>query len=220
MTKPLTYRLSFYIICLLLYTSTVIFTYLLYGFDIKSLIYLSNINLYSNLIYTSLMFYSCVIHPNHFITIDKIQNYFYKFNFCFSFTVLCIYWAIVSIDVNLVLKRSIPIALDLFLHGGIFCLLLFEHYFISRKRFTKKIGLKFFIYFYIAYSFTLFNIYYLFGVTLYPLINQIDLIEYFILTLISFFISAISTLIYKVLIEINIWSDEDNQFYYERLDNH
>ena len=210
MNRLLIIKISFYLTCFLLYSGSFIWTFLLYGYEFKNIFYLTNINLYSNFIYISMMMYFCVF--NQLQLHKKIENYFYKFNFCFAFTVLCIYWALVLIDVNLVLKRKIPVALDLFLHGGVFSLILIEHYFISTKRFTRKIGVQFFSYFYAIYSFIAFSLYYFFDMTLYPLINQIDFIDFILLTFCTFCVSTISTFIYKVLIEFKRDSYDDMFF--------
>jgi hypothetical protein len=214
-------KFFFYLICFILYVGAYIWTVILYGFDITRFLYLSMINLFSNIFYTfmmmGMMIFSEKIHNKYS---KKLESYFYKVNFCFSFTTYCIYWAIVSIDVNLLQKKSIPVTLNLFLHGGIFLLLLLDHFLISKKHYTTKIGISFLLYFYAIYSVIAFTLHFFLDFSLYPIINTINLIEYVFLTLGYFCVSTISLFIYRLFLDLKNerFFDEEEISFYQNID--
>jgi hypothetical protein len=105
----------------------------------QNLLFLTMISYYTNIVYIFFManqewgiFFKHKTYKAHKHWIDKIFN----FLFALSFTVMVMFWSMYAKDPNSVLQQgeSIPLPLNLFLHGGTFVIFLIEQLFIRRRK--------------------------------------------------------------------------------------
>ena len=104
---------------------------------------------------------------------EKIHLLF-NFNFCLSFVVFIMYWAMFILDRETLYKKNskyiAPFSLNILLHGGVFIANLFEIFLVIRKQKVPYVKILFFLIFTIVYAGMLYLVKYLFNIKIYPFI--------------------------------------------------
>ena len=165
----------------------------------KCLLYLTQIDLYINMIYYLLRLYY------NFQNIESKGHYqlFFNFNFCISFVVFIMYWPMFFFDRKTLYRNdkeiTVPTLLNLLLHGGVFINNLFELLFTFKKRKNYSyINIWFYFCFTILYVGILYIIKIIFNIKVYPFIYG-SLIKFIVISLLGFISCLIGHYLYIFL---------------------
>ena len=113
----------------------------------KNFLYLTQIDLYLNMIY-----YSFCLYDNIFYKEETKKKYNLFFNFCFtlSFVVFIMYWILIFYR-NTSSKNNPSALLIFLLHGGLFFFNFIEQYYLNPRQNPKLIQIWYYIIFNISY---------------------------------------------------------------------
>jgi hypothetical protein len=166
---------------------------------IKHFSFLTIISLYLNYFYYS---YSLLLETKigSYIINHRFLTDVFKFAYVISFVVFLLFWTILFIDPNLLRQGEIilPFYLNIFLHGANYILNLIEHTFVSPKPNSSRVNFKFYIVFSITYGVHL-QILNLYGITVYPLVNQLSILQYSIVMMVSFLLTMAGDCTHHIL---------------------
>jgi hypothetical protein len=130
---------------------------------------------------------------------DTLDKYF---NLCFNlgFTTGVMFWAMYLQDPLSILPKgvTIPIILNVFIHGGIFVLAFFEQTIFNRRKNNNHIQILFIIAFIATYTTLLKICYIICDYAVYPFVKE-NLIGFFTIVISATVICLVGHLIYKIL---------------------
>jgi hypothetical protein len=165
----------------------------------KNFLFLTQIDLYTNIIYYSIYLYFNIIKKKEIQT--KYQLLF-NFNFCLSFCVCFMYWSMLIFDKQTLYKKDsnkmVPTALNILLHGGVFICNLFLIFLSKRKEKIIYVQNWFYLLFSIAYVVILYLLNILFDIRVYPFIYG-SLLKFILICLSAFAVCLIGHWIYYLM---------------------
>jgi len=151
----------------------------IWGFQLKTFLFLTQINFFTNLFY---FFYSgiyLVYFSKKSESKEKFVNSIFKFSFCLSVAVIILYWSLALLAPGMLGDTPTPPALDLFLHGGNLLVLLIDCLLNSKACFRDTyISRHFLVKFTIAYFMTQYLVYYTMDIEIYPMISKLSVPMY------------------------------------------
>ena len=165
----------------------------------KNFLFLTQIDLYINIIY-----YSLCLYYNIIIKEEAKHKYqiLYNFNFCVSFVVFIMYWSMFIFDRETLYKKDsklmVPPLLNMALHGGVFIVNLFEQFLINKRQKPSYIKLWFYLLFTILYVGTLYIFKILFDIRVYPFIYG-SILKFIFICISAFVVCLIGHLIYFLM---------------------
>lgn len=121
--------------------------------------------------------------------------------FSFSLTVNFLYWTIILFKPDFMGTGNTPIDVELFLHGGNSLVILLEGY-LNKKSLHENVrfgslGVILFAFFYITLKYI---VYYLYDIQIYPMISKLNVVYYYCLGIIAYFMYLISVMIFRFFI--------------------
>ena len=164
----------------------------------KNFLFLTQICLYSNMIYYLFGLYKNIRQQ---VTISKSSKFLllFNFNFTISFVVFIMYWSMLFLDKATLYKKEtkikVPTFLNILLHGGIFTGNIFNIIFINTKKKYTYIRIKFYLFFTIFYISALYISKIIFGIKIYPFIYG-NAFKFLLISITSFIICLIGHFIY------------------------
>ena len=164
----------------------------------KNFLFLTQICLYSNMIYYLFGLYKNMIQQ---VTISKNSKFLllFNFNFSVSFVVFIMYWSMLFLDKATLYKKEtkikVPASLNILLHGGIFTTNIFNILFSNTEKKYIYIKIIFYLFFTIFYISALYISKIIFGIKIYPFIYG-NTLKFLLISITSFIICLIGHFIY------------------------
>ena len=167
----------------------------------KNFLFLTQICLYSNMIYYFLYIYYIIKEPEAINEKQKLLLLF-NFNFCVSFVVFVMYWSMIFLDKTTLYKKdniiTVPTFLNILLHGGVFIVNLFELFYDIKNKKLPYIRISFYFFFTIFYVGLLYISKILFEIKVYPFIYG-NFLRFLLVSASSFIICLIGHYIYILI---------------------
>ena len=167
-------------------------------------IYLTQIDLYINIIYYTLILIQDFKQKN-----TKIFAKFFNFCFSFSFNAFVMFWLIyLTNSKNLYKKKyKLNFILVFFLHGGVFIINFLEATIINKRKKTQTISLFYYVFLAVIYPFFLRFIYFNYGIKSYPFITK-NFYYVFLIVFFSFLVCVFGHFFYVFISNFNIENEE------------
>ena len=173
-----------------------------WGLTIKICLFMTLISFYLNFNYFTLCLINSYFHNNYgniFIKQCNLNTLF-RAAFTISNVVVIMYWGIYFHDETLLGDTYLRLDFDLFLHGGNVFVLIIDRVFIDREhRFESKITKRTLFFISICYFILIYSVYLSLGISVYPLIAKLSLIQLGVLVLVSYILLLIGNFIYETL---------------------
>ena len=168
-------------------------------------IYLTQIDLYINIIYYTLILIQDFKQKNT----KKILNKFFNFCFSFSFNAFVMFWLIyLTNSKNLYKKKyKLNFILVFFLHGGVFIINFLEATIINKRKKTQTISLFYYFFLAVIYPFFLRFIYFNYGIKSYPFITK-NFYYVFLIVFFSFLVCVFGHFFYVFISNFNVENEE------------
>ena len=165
----------------------------------KNFLFLTQIDLYINMIYYSLCIYYNLASKKG--AKGKYQLLF-NFNFCVSFVVFIMYWSMFIFDRETLYKKDtklmVPTSLNMSLHGGVFFANLFEQFYFNKRNNPSYVKIWFYLAFTICYIGILYLAKMLFDIRVYPFIYG-SLFKFIFICLSAFAVCLVGHCIYNFM---------------------
>lgn len=178
----------------------------------KNFLFLTQIDLYSNIIYYSLYLYFKNIKKKK---IPKKLQLLFNFNFCVSFCVFIMYWSMFLFDKETLYKKEtkkmVPTVLNILLHGGVFICNLSLILLIERKKKIEYIKNWFFLLFSIGYIGILYLLNLLCDIRVYPFIYGSQY-KFLLICISSFIVCLIGHYIYIFITKKKREKNKENNY--------
>jgi hypothetical protein len=188
----------------------------IWGFKIKTFLFLTKINFFFNLYLFSYLslnsHYKFDQRPEKYEKDEKknIEKKYYlytrremtliKISFAFSIGVNVLYWLIMLLKRDFMGDTDTPAYVELFLHGGNTMVVLLECFFnrksVHNDTAVKSIHVIIFAFLYITLKYF---VYYTMDVQIYPMISKLSVPLYYCLGLFGYLLYLLSCLIFKML---------------------
>jgi hypothetical protein len=164
---------------------------------LKRICFLTNISLLLNTIYYTSML---IVHLRIIKFHKNLERGLFKFSYCISFVVFTLYWSMILMNPKLLNPGnfSLPILLDLFLHGANYLLNVVEMKFINPKE-NMEIKVIYYVLFCIIYGVLLKLVLYYLEWAVYPFVHSASHIEYFIILIIALMLVLLADHTYNKL---------------------
>jgi len=189
----------------------------IWGFKLKTFLFLTKINFFINLYLFSHLFLNSIFKfdtRDHYFESDKKnenqkhKHYLYsrremtliKISFIFSIIVNFLFYMIMYIKRDFMGDTKIPDHVEFFLHGGNTVVILLEC-FLNKKSIHNNIGLnsKHMLAFGFLYTTLKYLVYFTLEIQIYPMISKISVPAYYMLNLAGYILYIFSCLIFKIL---------------------
>ena len=182
----------------------------------KCFLFLTQIDLYSNMIYYLLILYHIF---NDQTNKKKKLFYFFNFNFCVSFVVFTMYWSMLLLDKKTLYKNDkekivVPTVLNLLLHGGVFAFNLFVVFFNRKKKEKEKskyVNINFYLFFTIFYIGMLYLVKNWFNIKVYPFIYG-SFVKFIIISICGFITCLIGHYIFVFLTKVQTTINDEKKY--------
>ena len=180
----------------------------------KNFLFLTQICLYTNIIYYLINFYYNLKKQNAIEKNNKLLLFF-NFNFTVSFVVFIMYWSMLFLDKATLYrndsKLKVPTALNMLLHGGVFTTNLFEIFFMKKRKKFPYTKIIFYVFFTIIYVGALYIVKLLFNIKVYPFIYG-NVLKFILIIASSFIICLIGHYLYILFTKQKIDNKKDNEY--------
>ena len=207
----------FRIICLILHIYYCYMIYIIWGFKLKTILFLTKINFFINFflfIYLNLNTITGFDKRPEIIEEDlkkeiKVTHIQYSSNemsliragFSFSIIVNFLYWSILFFKPDFMGNSETPMHVELFLHGGNSIVILMEGY-LNKKSLHENVkfgslGVLAFAFSYITVKYI---VYFMYDLQIYPMISKLNAFYYYCLGFVAYFIYLFSLFIFRNLI--------------------
>ena len=169
-------------------------------------IYLTQIDLYINMIYYTLILIKDLKKQN-----PKNFDKFFNFCFSFSFNAFIMYWLIYFNNSKNLFKSNIklPFFLVFSLHGGVFLINILEATIINKRKNTKTISLFYYVFLAVIYPFFLRFVYFNYGIKSYPFIKK-KFLYVFLIVFFSLFVCILGHFLYVFLSNFNVNNENED----------
>ena len=180
----------------------------------KNFLFLTQICLYTNMIYYSLCIYNNIKEKT---TVNKKSKLLllFNFNFCVSFVVFIMYWSMLFLDKATLYKKEtkikVPTLLNLLLHGGVFTANIFEIFIINKNKNKPYINIIFYFSFTVFYVGILYFLKILFEIKIYPFIYG-NILKFILISSSSFIICLIGHYIYILITKQKVDKKDENNY--------
>lgn len=167
----------------------------------KNFLFLTQICLYTNIIYYSFCIYNNIKEKT---TVNKNTKLLllFNFNFCVSFVVFVMYWSMLFLDKATLYKKEtkikVPTLLNLLLHGGVFTANLSELFIVNKNKNKPYISIIFYFCFTVFYVGLLYLLKIFFEIKIYPFIYG-NIFKFLLISSSSFIICLIGHYIYILI---------------------
>ena len=167
-------------------------------------IYLTQIDLYINIIYYTLILIQDFKQKN-----TKILGKFFNFCFSFSFNAFVMFWLIYFNNSKNLYNKKIKLnfILVFFLYGLVFFINFLEATIINKRKNTQKISLFYYVFLAVIYPFFLRFLYFNFGIKSYPFITK-NFYYVFLIVFFSFLVCVFGHLFYVFISNFNVENEE------------
>ena len=180
----------------------------------KNFLFLTQICLYSNIIYYSFSTYHNIKEQNEIIKSPKLLKLL-NFNFCISFVVFIMYWSMLFLDKATLYKKDstikVPTSLNMLLHGGVFTTNLIETFSINKRKNLPYIKIMFYFFFTIFYLGILYISKIFFDIKIYPFIYG-NVFKFLFISAASFIVCLIGHYIYIFITKKREVKNDDKNY--------